>query len=109
MVDKNPYFNKSVVKTDNGSSKISKKKGPFWVVIGCNGCLLSSNVVVDIAEGSGEITNKTDSRFYDKEEAFEFAKILALKTPGESYYVLESAARVTIAPPQAEVIYGGNI
>lgn len=99
---KEKYLNNSVVKTDNDSSKISKKKGPFWVVIGHNGCLLSSNVVVDIEEGDMEMSNKTDNRFYDKTEAFKFAETLTLKTPGESYYVLESIAHVVIAPAQVK-------
>ena len=102
MSDKNPNFNKSVVKTDKKSSQVDPGKDPFWVVIGCGNGLLSStinNFVEDVNDS--ELKDRVD-RFYDKERAFEFAKTLALKTPGESYYVLESVAYVVIAPAQVE-------
>ncbi len=105
MSDKNSYFRKSVVKTDKKSSQVDSGKDSFWVVIGCGNGLLSSiidNLVEDVNDLSdSELKDRVD-RFYDKERAFEFAKTLALKTPGESYYVLESVAHVVIAPAQVE-------
>ncbi len=83
--------------------EVSKTKDKFWIVIGCGNGLLSdviSNVVKNPNDLSdSELKDRVD-RFYDKERAVAFAKKLALKTPGDSYYVLESITHAVIAPAQ---------
>ncbi len=92
-------------KLKSRKKKVLKTKDKFWIVIGCGNGLLSdviSNVVKNVNDlNDSELKDRVD-RFYDKERAVAFAKKLALKTPGDSYYVLESISHAVIAPAQVK-------
>ena len=88
-----------------GKHRIKK----FWVVLGAGSGLESKNTfsnsnfadqVIDDEEVVLSHLKSADrvDRFFDKQEAVDFAQALSLKNPGDEYFVLESIVHSVIAP-----------